>query len=63
MLSTPSHHHLLFSSSSSRKGNGYIVRSNFGNNPTARVEGFDCLDKDNKNRSIPALHRQRSFIS
>ncbi|XP_057427044.1 uncharacterized protein LOC130720417 [Lotus japonicus] len=41
-------------SSSSRKGGG-CVRSNFGNNPAVRVEGFDCLDRDRRNCSIPAL--------
>ncbi|XP_047938797.1 uncharacterized protein LOC125186471 [Salvia hispanica] len=40
------------SSSSARKG---CVRSNFGNNPAVRVEGFDCLDRDGRNCSIPAL--------
>ncbi|KAJ0504768.1 hypothetical protein HanHA89_Chr12g0462961 [Helianthus annuus] len=42
------------SSSSSRKG-GYI-RHNYGNKPAVRIEGFDCLDRDNRrNCSIPAL--------
>ncbi|OIW12933.1 hypothetical protein TanjilG_15853 [Lupinus angustifolius] len=41
------------SSSSARKGG--CVRSNFGNNPVVRVEGFDCLDRDRRNCSIPAL--------
>ncbi|KAA8532706.1 hypothetical protein F0562_032739 [Nyssa sinensis] len=40
-------------SSSSRKGG--CVRANFGNNPAVRVEGFDCLDRDRRNCSIPAL--------
>ncbi|KAK7357789.1 hypothetical protein VNO80_17085 [Phaseolus coccineus] len=40
-------------SSSSRKGG--CVRANFGNNPVVRVEGFDCLDRDRRNCSIPAL--------
>ncbi|XP_041998769.1 uncharacterized protein LOC121748461 isoform X2 [Salvia splendens] len=40
------------SASSARKG---CVRSNFGNNPAFRVEGFDCLDRDGRNCSIPAL--------
>ncbi|XP_057528681.1 uncharacterized protein LOC130807484 [Amaranthus tricolor] len=39
--------------SSSRKGG--CVRANFGNNPAVRVEGFDCLDRDRRNCSIPAL--------
>ncbi|XP_061339458.1 uncharacterized protein LOC133286120 [Gastrolobium bilobum] len=40
-------------SSSARKGG--CVRSNFGSNPAVRVEGFDCLDRDRRNCSIPAL--------
>ncbi|XP_062110118.1 uncharacterized protein LOC133821949 [Humulus lupulus] len=39
--------------SSPRKGG--CVRGNFGNKPTVRVEGFDCLDRDRRNCSIPAL--------
>ncbi|AAF16602.1 hypothetical protein AtNW77_Chr1g0069361 [Arabidopsis thaliana] len=42
------------SSSSGRKG-GCVVRGNFGNSPKVRVEGFDCLDRDSRNCSIPAL--------
>ncbi|KVH96288.1 uncharacterized protein LOC112528429 isoform X1 [Cynara cardunculus var. scolymus] len=42
------------SSSSTRKGG--CLRANFGNKPAVRVEGFDCLDRDNRrNCSIPAL--------
>ncbi|KAL3501719.1 hypothetical protein ACH5RR_036168 [Cinchona calisaya] len=41
-------------SSSARKGGG-CVRANFGNNPAVRIEGFDCLDRDRRNCSIPAL--------
>lgn len=41
------------SSSSARKGS--CVRGNFGNKPAVRIEGFDCLDRDRRNRSIPAL--------
>ncbi|GFZ16094.1 hypothetical protein Acr_25g0005030 [Actinidia rufa] len=41
------------SPSSSRKGG--CVRASFGNNPAVRVEGFDCLDRDRRNCSIPAL--------
>lgn len=38
-------------SSSARKGG-----CNYGNKPAVRVEGFDCLDRDNRrNCSIPAL--------
>ncbi|XP_029130965.1 uncharacterized protein LOC109816901 isoform X1 [Cajanus cajan] len=40
-------------SSSARKGG--CVRANFGNNPSVRIEGFDCLDRDRRNCSIPAL--------
>lgn len=39
--------------SSARKGG--CVRANFGHNPAVRVEGFDCLDRDRRNCSIPAL--------
>lgn len=41
-------------SSSARKG-GCVSRANFGHNPAVRVEGFDCLDRDRRNCSIPAL--------
>ncbi|CAK7326579.1 unnamed protein product [Dovyalis caffra] len=41
------------SSSSPRKGG--LVRVNFGNKPVVRIEGFDCLDRDRRNCSIPAL--------
>ncbi|XP_059655510.1 uncharacterized protein LOC132302616 [Cornus florida] len=41
------------SSSAARKGG--CVRANFGNKPAVRVEGFDCLDRDRRNCSIPAL--------
>ncbi|KAF7132599.1 hypothetical protein RHSIM_Rhsim09G0107800 [Rhododendron simsii] len=45
----------LSPSSSSRKG-GSCVRASFGNNPAVRIEGFDCLDRDNRrNCSIPTL--------
>ncbi|KAK9052255.1 hypothetical protein SSX86_028883 [Deinandra increscens subsp. villosa] len=41
-------------SSSARKGG--CLLSNFGNKPAVRVEGFDCLDRDNRrNCSIPTL--------
>ncbi|CAH8358912.1 unnamed protein product [Eruca vesicaria subsp. sativa] len=40
-------------SSSGRKGG--CVRGSFGNSPAVRVEGFDCLDRDSRNCSIPAL--------
>ncbi|KAL4341199.1 hypothetical protein GQ457_08G014480 [Hibiscus cannabinus] len=42
------------SSSSARKGG--CVRMKFGlNQPTVRVEGFDCLNRDRQNSSIPAM--------
>ncbi|GER29888.1 cyanate hydratase [Striga asiatica] len=41
-------------SSSARKTNS-CVRANFGNNPAVRIEGFDCLDRDRRGCSIPAL--------
>ncbi|KAI3696224.1 hypothetical protein L1987_79235 [Smallanthus sonchifolius] len=41
-------------SSSSRKGG--CLRPNYGNKPAVRIEGFNCLDRDNRrNCSIPAL--------
>ncbi|CAN7053538.1 hypothetical protein IGI04_028432 [Brassica rapa subsp. trilocularis] len=40
-------------SSSGRKGG--CVRGSFGNSPAVRIEGFDCLDRDSRNCSIPAL--------
>ncbi|XP_058091538.1 uncharacterized protein LOC131237665 [Magnolia sinica] len=40
-------------SASARKG---CARTKFGLKPAAvRVEGFDCLDRDRQNRSIPAM--------
>ncbi|KAK4260847.1 hypothetical protein QN277_003911 [Acacia crassicarpa] len=39
--------------SSTRKGG--CVRANLANNPAVRIEGFDCLDRDSRNCSIPAL--------
>ncbi|CAN0876262.1 hypothetical protein LINGRAHAP2_LOCUS11204 [Linum grandiflorum] len=39
--------------STGRKGG--CVRANFGDQPMVRVEGFDCLDRDSRNCSIPAL--------
>ncbi|KAL3644661.1 hypothetical protein CASFOL_009841 [Castilleja foliolosa] len=44
----------LSSPSSAHKPGG-CVRANFGHNPAVRVEGFDCLDRDSRNCSIPAL--------
>ncbi|XP_065848329.1 uncharacterized protein [Euphorbia lathyris] len=42
------------SSSSSRKGG--CVRMKYGLKPAAvRVEGFDCLNRDRRNSSIPAM--------
>lgn len=43
------------STSSSRKGGCMSMRANFGNNPSVRIEGFDCLERDRRNCSIPAL--------
>ncbi|KAF9588593.1 hypothetical protein IFM89_013445 [Coptis chinensis] len=41
------------SSSTTRKG---CVRAKFGHKPAAvRIEGFDCLDRDRRNCSIPAV--------
>lgn len=40
-------------SSSARKGG--CVRANFGSKPAVRIEGFDCLDRDRRNCSIPTL--------
>ncbi|OVA02950.1 hypothetical protein BVC80_8781g6 [Macleaya cordata] len=41
-------------SSSTRKGG--CARSKFGHKPAAiRIEGFDCLDRDRRNCSIPAV--------
>ncbi|KAK6921741.1 hypothetical protein RJ641_012248 [Dillenia turbinata] len=51
---TTSGHASPSSPSSARKGVG-CVRSNFGNKPAVRIEGFDCLDRDRRNCSIPAL--------
>ncbi|KAL4302568.1 hypothetical protein GQ457_10G025200 [Hibiscus cannabinus] len=45
----------LSSSPSSGSRKGSCVRANFGNKPAVRVEGFDCLDRDSRNCSIPAL--------
>lgn len=43
------------STSSAARMSGGCVRANFGNNPAVRIEGFDCLDRDRRNCSIPAL--------
>ncbi|XP_022150691.1 uncharacterized protein LOC111018762 [Momordica charantia] len=43
----------LSPSTASRKGGR--VRANFGNKPAVRIEGFDCLDRDRQNCSIPAF--------
>ncbi|KAE8663564.1 hypothetical protein F3Y22_tig00112928pilonHSYRG00027 [Hibiscus syriacus] len=45
----------LSSSSPSGPRKGSCVRANFGNKPAVRVEGFDFLDRDSRNCSIPAL--------
>ncbi|XP_043694738.1 uncharacterized protein LOC122645490 isoform X2 [Telopea speciosissima] len=45
---------LSSSPSSSRKGG--CARMKFGHKPAAvRIEGFDCLDRDRRNCSIPAV--------
>jgi hypothetical protein len=45
----------LSSSPTSSGRKGACVRTNFGNKPAVRVEGFDCLDRDNRtNCRIPA---------
>ncbi|KAJ7971220.1 Translocase subunit seca [Quillaja saponaria] len=51
----PSPSALSSPSSASRKGGG-CVRMKFGQKPAAvRVEGFDCLNRDRQNSSIPAV--------
>ncbi|CAL8994973.1 unnamed protein product [Prunus brigantina] len=53
---SPTPHPLGLSSSpttSARKGS--FVRASFGSKPAVRVEGFDCLDRDRRNCSIPTL--------
>ncbi|KAH8500761.1 hypothetical protein H0E87_015840 [Populus deltoides] len=45
----------LSSSSSSSPRKGGLVRSSFGSKPVVRIEGFDCLDRDCRNCSVPAL--------
>jgi len=49
----PSGSSMSSTSSSARKGG--CIRASFGNNPASRIEGFDCLDRDRRNRSVPAL--------
>ncbi|KAK9105735.1 hypothetical protein Scep_022579 [Stephania cephalantha] len=39
--------------SSTRKAG--CVRAKFGHKPAVRIEGFDCLDRDRRNCSIPAV--------
>ncbi|KAM7276552.1 hypothetical protein ACFE04_018418 [Oxalis oulophora] len=41
------------SANNNRKGG--CVRANFGNKPAVRVEGFDCLDRDRRNCTIPTF--------
>lgn len=44
------------SPSSPAPSSGGRLKTNFGNKPTVRVEGFDCLDRErSKNCKIPAL--------
>ncbi|KAJ0241385.1 hypothetical protein HA466_0217910 [Hirschfeldia incana] len=40
---------------SSSGRNGGCVRGSFAKSPAVRIEGFDCLDRDSRNCSIPAL--------
>lgn len=48
-------------SSSSRKGG--CLRPNYGNKPAVRIEGFDCLNRDNRrNCSIPGLAWTKPLI-
>ncbi|XP_077253765.1 uncharacterized protein LOC143892785 isoform X2 [Tasmannia lanceolata] len=42
------------SPSTSGRKSGF-VRNKFSHNPTVRIEGFDCLDRDRRNCSIPAF--------
>ncbi|KAD3642338.1 hypothetical protein E3N88_31562 [Mikania micrantha] len=43
-------------SPSTSTSKGGCLLSNFGNKPAVRIEGFDCLDRDNRrNCSIPTL--------
>lgn len=45
----------LSSSQSPSSRTGGCMRGSFGAMPMVRVEGFDCVDKDGWNCSIPAL--------
>ncbi|CAN8293778.1 unnamed protein product [Cochlearia groenlandica] len=41
---------------SPRSGGGCVrAASNFGNNPTVRVVGFNCLDRDRRSSSVATL--------
>ncbi|GER43856.1 hypothetical protein STAS_20726 [Striga asiatica] len=42
------------SPSSKRKGS-CVARPSFGKNPAVRVEGFDCLNRDRRNCTIPTF--------
>ncbi|KAJ8773067.1 hypothetical protein K2173_028244 [Erythroxylum novogranatense] len=45
-----------FSASKGSPGDGSCVRMNFGHTQAAvRIEGFDCLSRDQRNRSISAV--------
>ncbi|KAJ6903028.1 hypothetical protein NC651_020501 [Populus alba x Populus x berolinensis] len=52
---TPIPPQMDLSSSSSSPRKGGLVRSSFGSKPVVRIEGFDCLDRDCRNCSVPAL--------
>ncbi|KAJ8774698.1 hypothetical protein K2173_017144 [Erythroxylum novogranatense] len=55
LVQPPTTTNLSSSSSSSPTRKGGYIRSNLGNKPAVRVEGFDCLDRDSRNCSIPTL--------
>ncbi|KAL4574528.1 hypothetical protein LXL04_021361 [Taraxacum kok-saghyz] len=55
MISTPDSGMPSSSPSSSSRKPGFL-RSNYSNKPAVRIEGFDCLDRDNRrNCSIATL--------
>jgi len=53
LIPIPSGSKISSPSSSARKGG--FIRASFGSSPAVRIEGFDCLDRERRNRSIPAL--------
>ncbi|VVA17973.1 PREDICTED: unknown [Prunus dulcis] len=54
-LSPTPHPSGLSSSPTTSARKGSFVRASFGSKPAVRVEGFDCLDRDRRNCSIPTL--------